>query len=67
VSFCSERGLIPFNYLEQAHLHWSIGIAGLVATVALLYYFYKKRVVFVPVEIEKEDTTDDDLWPERQQ
>ncbi len=63
VAFWSERGLLPFDYLEQSHLHWTIGVASLAGTLALIYYFYKKRIVFVPVEIEKDRETEEDGWP----
>lgn len=53
-SFLKERHLVTFDINEDTGMPVYIGLLSLGLTVTVFYFLYKRRVPFIPVEVEKE-------------
>jgi membrane protease YdiL (CAAX protease family) len=60
-SFLKERGIIAFDIMETTSVPILWAIISLVASVGVLYWFYTKRQKFIPIEVEKDDQTNNHI------
>jgi uncharacterized protein len=52
-----HRGLSPLDMSDLPEVSLLPGLASAAAVAAILYFFYTQRIPFLPVEVEKEDST----------
>ncbi len=53
-SFLKEKNLVTFDINDNAGMPVYIGLLSLGLTIAVLYFMYKRKVTFIPIEVEKE-------------
>ncbi len=64
-SFLKERGNITFDIMDSTSVPILIAIISLLGSAGIIYWFYTKRQIFIPIEVEKDDDPNDPIISEQ--